>query len=181
MLPLLGEAIGQDRRSSLIIAVLVVVPQIVVALLAPGAGRLAESWGRRPLLLVGFGVLPFRALSFAFIRDPTLLALIQVLDGITGAAIGVLTPLIIADITNGTGRFNLAQGIVGTCSGIGAVLSTTVSGLIAQRFGSSAGFAAVAAAALAAVFVAWALMPETEPARSRSALAREVQSGASRA
>jgi sugar phosphate permease len=88
------------------------------------------------------------------------------LDGISGAVIGVLTPLVIADITKGTGRFNLGQGIVGTFSGIGAALSTTVSGYVAQSFGGAAGFYAMMGVALAAVAVCWAFMPETRGARS---------------
>jgi sugar phosphate permease len=74
----------------------------------------------------------------------------------------VLTALIIADLTNGTGRFNLAQGFVGTFSGIGASLSTTFFGLIVGNFGSAIGFLSIAAAALTTVFLAWSLMPETK-------------------
>ena len=95
-------------------------PQILVALSAPWAGRLAKTWGRRPLLLIGFGVLPIRALLFALTTDPTLLIAVQILDGVSGTVLGVLQALIIADLTNGTGRFNLAQGLVGVISGIGA-------------------------------------------------------------
>jgi len=93
-----------------------------------------------------------------------------VLDGISAAVIGVLTPLVIADITKGSGRFNLGQGIVGTFSGIGAAFSTTLSGYIAQSLGSSAGFYAIMGVALAAVAVCWALMPETKSARSIAAI-----------
>jgi MFS family permease len=89
---------------------------------------------------------------------------VQVLDGITGSAVGVLTPLIIADLTKGTGRFNLAQGIVGTFSGIGAALGTTASGYVAQSLGGAAGFYFIIGVALAAVAVCWALMPETKAA-----------------
>ena len=92
------------------------------------------------------------------------------LDGISGAVIGVLTPLVIADITKGTGRFNLGQGIVGTFSGIGAALSTTVSGYVAQSFGGAAGFYAMMGVALAAVAVCWAFMPETRGASLRAEL-----------
>ena len=48
----------------------------------------------------------------------------QLLDGITAAVLGVMVPLMIADITRGTGHFNLGQGIVGTAIGIGASIST---------------------------------------------------------
>jgi sugar phosphate permease len=76
--------------------------------------------------------------------------------------LGVLTPLVIADLTTGSGRYNLAQGFVGMVSGIGAALSTTVSGLIAQKFGITASFLEILAAALVACLGVWLLMPETK-------------------
>jgi MFS family permease len=163
-LPLVSEELGRDHRSSLILSALIFVPQIVVATLAPWVGRRAGSWGRRPLLLIGLGALPIRAACFALVDDPLLLIAVQVLDGISAAAIGVLTPLVIADITKGTGRFNLGQGVVGTFSGIGAAVSTTLSGYVAQGFGVAAGFYFIVAVALTAVVICWAFMPETKPA-----------------
>src|SRR5205807_6030526 len=125
------------------------------------------SWGRRPLLLVGFGALPARALLLAFITDPSLLVVLQLLDGVSAAVVGVLTPLLIADATNGTGRFNLAQGIVGTASGIGASLSTTLFGVVAASFGRTAVFLSIASVALLAVAILWVFMPETRPSTER--------------
>jgi sugar phosphate permease len=95
--------------------------------------------------------------------DPAPLVVIQVLDGLTGAILGVLTTLVIADLTKGTGRFNLAQGLVGTLSGVGASLSTSISGLVVERFGHTAGFLSVTAVGLLAVAILWAFMPETKP------------------
>jgi sugar phosphate permease len=86
-----------------------------------------------------------------------------VLDGLSATMLGVLTALTVADLTAGTGRFNLAQGFLGTISGIGASLSTTLSGLLAASLGRAAGFLGIAAVALAAVLLAWLLMPETNP------------------
>jgi MFS family permease len=175
ILPLAGETLAhaEGRRSSLVLSALIIAPQIIVALLAPWAGRTANSWGRRPLLLLGLGMVPIRALFFGTVTDPALLVAVQALDGITGATLGVMTALVAADITNGTGRFNLLQGLIGTLSGIGASLSTSLSGFAVQRFGHTAGFLGVAAVALAAVVLLWALMPETklpdaaQPPRSR--------------
>jgi MFS family permease len=165
MLPLAGEAFAYTKEafSSLIVSALIMVPQIIVAIMAPWTGRRANMWGRRPLLLVGFAALPIRALVFAWTTDPTILIVAQVLDGVSGTMLGVLTALTVADLTSGTGRFNLAQGFVGTISGIGASLSTTLSGLVAGSFGRSAGFLGLAAVALAALLVLWLLMPETHP------------------
>jgi MFS family permease len=169
VLPLAGEALVRMSQmdSSLIISALIIVPQVLVALMAPWTGRQAQSWGRRPLLLIGFAALPIRALGFALISDPLLLLAVQALDGISATVLGVLTALVIADITGGTGRFNLAQGIVGTASGIGASISTTLSGLVAERLGSSAGFLCIAATALLATMVVLFLMPETRPQTKR--------------
>jgi sugar phosphate permease len=77
--------------------------------------------------------------------------------------------LVIADLTNGTGRFNLAQGFVGTLSGIGASISTAFFGLIFGDFGGMIGFLSIAGVALATVMLAWLLMPETKPLAAKSA------------
>jgi MFS family permease len=165
MLPLAGESLVYSGVpfSSLIVSALIIVPQVIVALMAPWAGRQAKIWGRRPLLLLGFAALPVRALLFAWTTDPTVLIAAQVLDGVSGTMLGVLTALVIADLTQGTGRFNLAQGIVGTMSGIGASLSTTLSSQIAGSLGRAAGFLGISVVALAALLMLWSLMPETNP------------------
>ncbi len=167
MLPLASEAFGYSKEalSSLIVSALIMVPQVIVAIMAPWVGRRANIWGRRPLLLVGFAALPIRALVFAWTANPTILIAVQVLDGVSGTMLGVLTALVIADLTMGTGRFNLAQGFVGTMSGIGAALSTTLSGLVAASLGRAAGFLGIAGIALAAVLLVLLLMPETNPSK----------------
>jgi MFS family permease len=165
MLPLAGEQLAyrSGTDASFIVSALIIVPQIIVALTAPWAGRQAQSWGRRPLLLMGFSALTVRALLFAVTTNPLLLICIQLLDGISGSALGVLTALIVADLTKGTGRFNLAQGFVGTLAGIGASLSTTFFSLIVENFGGAIGFVSIAAVALSTVFIVWLWMPETKP------------------
>jgi MFS family permease len=165
MLPLAGEELAyrKEALSSLIVAALIMVPQVIVAIMAPWTGRQANTWGRRPLLLVGLAALPIRALMFAWTTNPIILVAAQVLDGVSGTMLGVLTALIVADLTAGTGRFNLAQGLVGTMSGVGASLSTTLSGLVAGTLGRAAGFLGIAGIALAAVLLALLLMPETNP------------------
>jgi MFS family permease len=69
---------------------LIVAPQIVAALLAPWIGYFSELWGRKPLLLVSFGVEIARAVMFGFINSSTLLITVQLLDGISGAIRTVL-------------------------------------------------------------------------------------------
>jgi MFS family permease len=177
ILPLVGEGLiyHGDSRSSLIVSALIVLPQIIVALMAPWVGRQAESWGRRPLLLIGFGALPVRALLFSLVTDPPLLLAVQLLDGVSGAVVGVMTALVIADATNGTGRFNLAQGLIGTVSGIGASLSTALFGLIAVRFGQTVVFLSIASVAAVAAYIIWLWMPETRPSSAPAAQRAPIQ------
>jgi MFS family permease len=165
ILPQVSELLVHSgaHSSSLAVSALVVFPQIIVALLSPWVGRTAATWGRRPLLLLGLAVVPVRSGLFALTADPALLVIIQLLDGLSGATLGVLTTLIIADLTNGTGRFNLAQGIAGTFSGVGASLSTSITGIITQRFGYTAGLLSVTALGLLAVAIALIFMQETKP------------------
>ena len=165
ILPLAGaDLVYQDvQHTSLIVSALIVVPQLVVALTAPEVGRYATIWGRRPLLLIGLASLPIRAFLFALDPYPLLLIAVQLLDGVSGAILGVLTAQIIADITDGSGRFNLAQGFVGTSSGIGAAISISLFGLVATHFGHTTAFLGIAAVALLAFLLAMLLMPETKP------------------
>lgn len=165
MLPLLGSFITMQSSTlaPAVIAACMVVPQIVVALLSPSIGFSAQTWGRRPLLLVGVGALVLRTLVFAFVRDPNLLVLIQVLDGISASVFGVLVPLIVVDVTYGSGHFNVAQGIVGTATGIGASISVLFTGYVADRVGGSAAFLALGIIAAAAFGFVWFVMPETRP------------------
>src|SRR5437588_9709611 len=166
LLPLIGQDLAHSKvaLSSLFMAGLVVVPQIVVALLAPWIGYWSELWGRKPLLLIGFAVEAVRALLFALFADPVLMTVVQLLDGVTGAIVTVLTILMIADLTSGTGRFNLAQGAVGTLTGISAALSTSLWGVVAQHFGAAVTFPAMAAITGAGLALIWAFLPETKPA-----------------
>jgi predicted MFS family arabinose efflux permease len=165
MLPLMGSVLTMRSTefATVLIGACIVVPQLVVALMSPWVGRHAQLWGRRPFLLVAFAALVVRGLLFATVTDPYLLVAVQVFDGITAAALGVMVPLMVADITRGTGRFNLAQGIVGTAVGIGASISPTLAGYLTDQFGSAVAFFGLAIIAAVAFTAVWALMPETRP------------------
>ena len=168
MLPLVGSVVTMRsaRWATILIGACIIVPQLVVAALSPWIGQRAQIWGRRPLLLIGFATLPIRGLLFAWVTNPESLVLIQILDGITAAVFAVMVPLVVADLTRGTGHFNLGQGIVGTFVGIGASLSTTLAGYITDHFGSPAAFMGLAAIAAVGFTMAWLLMPETRTTES---------------
>ena len=140
MLPLMGSVLTtrSSEWATVLIAACMVGPQLVVAVFSPWAGRQAERWGRRPILLAGLAALPIRGFLFATVSDPYVLVAIQLLDGITATVMSVLVPLTIADLTRGTGRFNLTQGLIGTMMGVGASLSPTLAGYVTDRFAPSA-------------------------------------------
>ena len=163
MLPLLGEMLakGKGRTSMMFMSACVVTTQFTITLLAAWVGRAAGSWGRKPLLLIGFGVLPIRGVLYTLTHNLYLLVGIQVLDGIGAGIFGVVSVLVIADLTRGTGRFNLTLGAIATAVGIGAALSQTIAGSIVHHFSDRAGFLFLASVAAAAFAILWLFMPET--------------------
>jgi MFS family permease len=167
MLPQLGEMLarGHARQSSLFMGACVVVTQITISLIAVWVSRRSHSWGRKPLLLAGFGVLPIRGLLYTLTAYAPALVAIQILDGIANAIYLVVGVLVVADLTRGTGRFNLMQGALGVAQGLGAAASTTFAGTVVHHYGYRAGFLALAGIALAACGLLWLAMPETKEVR----------------
>ena len=165
MLPLAASMVTlrSSSAATIMVGAAVVVPQLIVAVLSPIVGLKAQTWGRRPLLVIGFAALPLRALLFALIVNPNLLVVAQMLDGVSATVLGVLVPLTMADVTRRTGHFNLAQGAIGCAVGIGASISTTVAGKLTDLYGSYSAFVAMGLVAAAAVVVVLLFMPETRP------------------
>jgi MFS family permease len=163
MLPLLGELLakGKGRGSMMFMSACVVTTQLVITLLAAWTGRKAGIWGRKPLLLIAFGVLPVRAVLYTLTHNTVALVAIQILDGIGAGIFGVVSVLVIADLTQGSGRFNLTLGAISTAVGIGAAFSQAIAGSIVHHFGSSAGFLFLAAVAAIAFCILYFFMPET--------------------
>jgi predicted MFS family arabinose efflux permease len=163
MLPIMAGVVTtrSSEWASVLIAACIIVPQAIVALTSPTVGRKAQQWGRRPLLLLGFAALAIRGVLFATVTDPYLLVAVQVFDGVTAAVFSVMIPLVVADVAFGSGHFNLAQGIVGTATGIGASLSTVLAGYVSDKLGSSVAFFGLAGVAATGLAVIWLVMPET--------------------
>jgi predicted MFS family arabinose efflux permease len=167
MLPLMAGVVTtrSSQWAPVLIAACIIVPQAIVALVSPSVGRKAQQWGRRPLLLLAFAALAIRGLLFATVKDPYLLVAVQAFDGITASVFSVMVPLIVADVAFGSGHFNLAQGIVGTATGIGASLSTVLAGYVSDKFGSSVAFTGLACVAAVGLALIWLVMPETRRTR----------------
>ena len=142
----------------------IIVTQLVIAASAAWIG-VRSGKGRRPLLLLGFGVLPIRGVLYTLVQAPVALIGIQFLDGVANAVFVIVSILVIKDRTEGTGRFNLAAGALATMVGIGAALSNTIGGVLIQRFSFRASFLGLAAIAVVAVAVLFFGVPETANGR----------------
>jgi MFS family permease len=165
LLPLVGQKLAQayPAWATAMMSSCIIAAQLIMLPVALVVGRTADRIGRKPILLIGFAVLPVRALLYTFSDNAAWLIGVQLLDGIGAGIFGAITPLLIADLMRGTGRYNLAQGAVATMQGVGASISGLVAGVIVDHLGYAVAFlsfGAAACVALAALFIA---MPETAP------------------
>ncbi len=165
MLPLAASmlTLQSSRAATLMVAASIVAPQFTMTALSPWAGHWARVKGRRPLLALGFAALAMRGLVFSLTSEPGILVAVQILDGVSAAALAILVPLTMVDVTHEHGHFNLAQGMAGCAMGIGAAASTTLAGYVSDRYGSHAAFNLLTIIAVAALLAAVLLMPETRP------------------
>ncbi len=163
MLPQLGEMLSHGHAASAapFMSACVIVTQLVIMASAASIGRFANAHGRKPLLLLAFGVLPFRAVLYTMIHATAGLIAVQLLDGVANAIFGVVAILVVADRTRGSGRFNLVQGALATAIGIGAALSNTVGGKLAQAKGYDLSFLVLGGIAAAAFLLLLVAIPET--------------------
>jgi len=166
MLPIMAGSLTNQapQWATVIIAICILAPQFVVAIIAPWVGRTAQIWGRRPLLMLCFLPLCIRSAVFSVSTEPSVIVAAQLLDGISAATLGVLVPLVIADTTRGTGHFNFAQGVVGVAVGLGASFGTTIAGFIADMFGDAVVFLFLGSVGAFGLLLVLALMPETRAA-----------------
>lgn len=163
MLPELGEMLSKDnlKAAAPFMSACIIVTQLVIAVSAAWIGKRAAAKGRKPLLLLGFGVLPIRGILYTLTHAVGALIAIQTLDGVANAIFGIVSILVIKDRTEGTGRFNMAAGSLATMVGIGAAVSTTIGGLLIQHLGYRASFLGLASVALFAFALLWFAIPET--------------------
>jgi len=164
MLPLAGQLLsaGKADGASLYMSACIIAAQFVMVPVAAFAGRGASRWGRKPLFLIGFVVLPIRGVLYTFSHNPFFIVSVQLLDGIGAGIFGVLWVLTVADLTKGTGRYNVTQGAIATAQGIGAALSNLAAGYIVAAAGYNAAFLVLAGIAVIALLVFYWAVPETK-------------------
>ena len=163
MLTLVAQKVGTQSGSSatLWLSGGVIVTQLVTIPIGLAVGRWAPRLARKPIFLVGFAVLPVRGLLYLLAHSPAALLVLQVLDGIGAAVFGAMFTLMIGDLTRGSGHFNFALGLGGTCVGLGAALSNLVAGTVAHLAGYGTAFVMLAGIAAGALTLFALAMPET--------------------
>ena len=168
MLPLVAGEVTKSlgKQASLVIAACIVLPQLLVAYVSPHVGRLADHWGRRPVIVLTFLAVPVRGVLLALFGGGPYLPFIQLLDGISAAGFGVMLPLIAADVTRGTERFTLCMGMFGLAAGLGATISTALAGHVADHYGNDAALWVLASAGLGSVLLALVALPKVRPVKN---------------
>jgi MFS family permease len=166
LLPLaMNRLAGRIRAGNIneVLAACLLLAQAMVALISPWMGRKADDWGRRRVLMLGFAAVPVHAALLAVFGNLYAVIGLEVFDGMGGAMYGVLQPLVAADITKGTNRYNLVLGVLGLFAGLGTSAGQYGGGWLATHFGFSVAFAVLAAIGALAVLLVWLLLPETKP------------------
>jgi predicted MFS family arabinose efflux permease len=178
MLPLVGQKLALADRDigTALMSVCIVAAQVVMVPMAMLVGAKADSWGRKPLFLLGFAILPIRGALYTLSDNSFWLVGVQLLDGVGAGIFGALFPLVVADLTRGTGRFNVSQGAIATAQGVGASLSNTVAGFIIVWAGYSAAFLFLGGVAAIAFLLYWLAMPETLKVRAKGRTATKQPS-----
>jgi MFS family permease len=171
MLPLVGQklAASNPAQGTALVSLCIIVAQLVMVPMAMLAGARADRWGRKPLFLGGFAVLALRGLLYPFSDDSTWLVAVQCLDGVGAGLFGVLFPVIVADLAQGTGRFNAITGALSTAQGIGASAGNVAAGFVVVAASYGSAFLSLGGVAVCGALLFWRLVPETRVIQERSA------------
>ncbi len=164
MMPAVAQKVTDSHliNPAVCISSCIIVAQLTMVPTALFASRFAGIWGRKPVFLLGFSLLPLRGVLFAITGNPYLLIAIEILDGLSGGIFGVTWVLVTADLTRGTGRFNLTQGLIMAAIGTGTGLSNLLTGFILKEAGYAAGFLTLTAIGIVALLIFAIFMPETK-------------------
>lgn len=169
LLPLVGQKLAAADKdwATPMMSACIIAAQLVMLPLALLVGHRADRWGRKPILIAAFAILPIRAVLYTVSDHWLWLIAVQTLDGVGAGLLGAITPLVVSDLMRGTGRFNVAQAAVATVQGVGASLSGLAAGLVVDHFDYSPTFLSLGAVSLVALGVLIVAMPETAGGSTR--------------
>ena len=161
ILPAVALYVKKLGGSDKLMTATVLTAQTVMVPVALAAGRLADRWGRKPVMAIAFWVLPLRILSYAFVHSPAALVALQTLDGIGAGIYGVAIVSMSADLTRGKGGFNTLMGLFATALAVGGVVGPLITGMLIQHLGFATMFVLFAALAAAGALWFQLMVPET--------------------
>jgi MFS family permease len=163
MLPLVGQELGllNKQAGTTLMAICILTGQTVMVPVAYVTGARADIWGRKPIFLAAFAIVTCRGFLYSLSDNTFWLVGVQLLDGVGAGIFGALFPLVVSDLTHGTGRYNVSLGAIITAWGLGASLSNLVAGAIVVAFGYHAAFMSLGAIAGAGFLLYLIAMPET--------------------
>jgi MFS family permease len=163
MLPLLGQELAKThpKTDTLFMSSCIVLAQLVMIPMALLVSKKADDWGRKKIFLIAFAVLPIRGVLYTLWGNPYYLVSIQILDGIAAGIFGALFLIVIQDLTEGTGFYNLSLGITSTIMGIGVSLSAMTTGFIVDKYSYNFAFIVLAIIGAVGLLVFAFTMPET--------------------
>ena len=185
MLPLVGQKLAlQDKNlGTSLMSACIIAAQIVMVPMAMLVGARADRWGHKRFFLAALLILPLRGALYTLSDNRAWLVGVQFLDGVGAGIFGAIFPVIVADLTRNTGRFNVAQGAIMSAQSIGAALSNALAGLVVVKAGYTAALLTLGVVAAIGFGVCWFALPETrasstgpasrppETARSSSSIA----------
>ncbi len=125
------------------------------------AGWLADRWGRKPLLIVGWTIMAVRLGLVSVVQSPTMAVANQALDGLGNGVFAVLAAAWVTDRLADPRRAGEAQVIVGSCLVFGSAIGPAAAGFLVGPLGYRGLFALLAAVGALATAIVVFFVPET--------------------
>jgi MFS family permease len=133
------------------------------------AGWLADRFGRKPLLMIGWATMTGRLVLLSVVQDGWQVLLVQVLDGLAQALFAVAAAAWVTDRLADPRRAGEAQVIVGSSLVLGSALGPALAGLVVEGLGYRGTFGVLAGVGTAATLIVLLFVPESRIKTSRRA------------
>ncbi|GLI06482.1 tetracycline resistance MFS efflux pump [Paenibacillus tyrfis] len=150
-----------------IMGLLVAAFSLTQLLCSPLAGRLADSFGRKRMIVIGLTVFAFSEVLFGIASSPALLFVSRLLGGISAAMIMPAVMAYAADITTKEERA-AGMGYINAAITTGFIIGPGIGGYIAE-FGIRVPFYAAAVAGILAACITLFILRESLPSKENTA------------
>ncbi|MEF3312072.1 MFS transporter [Paenibacillus sp. GYB004] len=164
ILPMFMDELGITGST---VGLLVAAFSLTQLLFSPQAGRLADSFGRKRMIVIGMFVFAVSEGLFGIASDPVLLFVSRMLGGVSAALIMPAVMAYAADVTTKEQRA-AGMGYINAAITTGFVIGPGIGGYIAE-FGIRTPFYTAAVAGLIAAVITLLILPESLPAKEGAA------------